>query len=382
MWRSAVLCAALCAAGARAASLSNDAGTALKNRPIMKVVRMLQDMKEELNKEMEDDKAVFASLDCWCKTNEEEKTKAIELGQSTIAALESSIAADVAKMKELEAKRKATMDELYSDQKALDEARALRMEENKAFQKSETEYLEAIGACKGAVQVLGVHQADLAQVRAVATSLRRARVQELAMTSFAAGHATTAHTRAKVLSEFLDTAEKGDKKATMAFLAIPGYSSYTPQSSQIFGILETMLVDFKANLADAQAAEKKSVESFESLKAAKEEEIAAGNKLVGEIDASVASLREKNAQENKELSDTEEQLGMDQAFLADLKEKCAASDAEFDKRMKSRMEEIQAVEETIGILNNDASFDVFDAISQLCSWEYTCSTEARMPSLS
>merc|ERR1719450_907950 len=121
-----------------------------------------------------------------------------------------------------------------------------------------------------------------------------------------------------------------------------------------------MLVDFKANLADAQAAEKKSVESFESLKVAKEEEIAASNKLVQEIDASDAALREKNAQENKELSDTEEQLGMDQTFLADLKEKCAASDAEFEKRMKSRLEEITAVEETIGILNSDEAFANFD----------------------
>jgi hypothetical protein len=299
-------------------------------------------------------------LDCWCKTNEAEKTKAIEVGQATIASLESSIAADLAKMKELEAKRKATMDELYADQKALDEAKALRMQENKVFHKSETEYLEAIGACKGAIQVLGVHQADLAQVRSVAMKLRRARVQELALTSSAAGRSASAHTRAKVLSEFLDTAERGDVKATMAFLAIPGYSSYTPQSSQIFGILETLLEDFKANLADAQAAEAKSVADFEALKKAKEEEIAAGNKLVEEIDAQVAALREKNAQEMKELADTEEQLAMDQAFLADLKEKCAASDAEFESRMKSRLEEIAAVEDTIEILNSDEAFANFD----------------------
>merc|ERR1719382_497802 len=314
----------------------------------------------ELQNELKDDKEVFEMLECWCQTNEKEKTQAIEVGQSTISALEASIGADLARMKDLEAKRKATMDELYADQKALDKAKALRMEENKVFHKSETEYLEAIGACKGAIQVLGVHQADLAQVRSVVTKLRRARVQELALTSSAAGRSASAHTRAKVLSEFLDTAERGDVKATMAFLAIPGYSSYTPQSSQIFGILETLLEDFMANLADAQAAEAKSVADFEALMKAKEEEIAAGKKLVVEIDAQVAALREKNAQEMKELADTEEQLAMDQAFLADLKEKCAASDAEFERRMKSRLEEIAAVEDTIAILNSDKAFANFD----------------------
>ncbi|CAK0901667.1 unnamed protein product, partial [Prorocentrum cordatum] len=351
-----------CSVVAKASRLRSDAADQLGGRPVAKIVRMLQDVQAELTKEMEDDKAVFASLGCWCKTNEEEKTKAIEVGQATIASLEASIGADLAKIKELETKRKATMDELYADQKALDQATELRMQENKAFHQTETEFLEAIGACKGAIQVLGVHQADLAQVQAIAKSLRRARVQDLALTAFAAGHAASAHTRAKVLAEFLDTAEKGNRQetTTMAFLSIPGYSSYKPQSSQIYGILEQMLVDFKSNLANEQASEKKSVENFEALKAAKLDEIAAGNKLVSDIDATVAGLKEKNAQELKELADTEEQLSMDQAFLADLQQKCAASDAEFESRTKSRLDEIAAVEDTIKILNSDESFANFE----------------------
>jgi len=349
-----------CSVVAKASRLRSDAADQLGGRPVAKIVRMLQDVQAELTKEMEDDKAVFASLGCWCKTNEEEKTKAIEVGQATIASLEASIGADLAKIKELETKRKATMDELYADQKALDQATELRMQENKAFHQTETEFLEAIGACKGAIQVLGVHQADLAQVQAIAKSLRRARVQDLALTAFAAGHAASAHTRAKVLAEFLDTAEKGNRQETMAFLSIPGYSSYKPQSSQIYGILEQMLVDFKSNLANEQASEKKSVENFEALKAAKLDEIAAGNKLVSDIDATVAGLKEKNAQELKELADTEEQLSMDQAFLADLQQKCAASDAEFESRTKSRLDEIAAVEDTIKILNSDESFGAFE----------------------
>merc|ERR1740127_47820 len=95
-----------------------------------------------------------------------------------------------------------------------------------------------------------------------------------------------AKNRVKVLREFIGSAVSGSRTDTMAFLSIPGYTSYAPQSSQIFGILEQMLVDFKANLADEQAAKKK----------------------VEEIDQEDAALREKHAQELKELKDTEEQL--------------------------------------------------------------------------
>jgi peptidoglycan hydrolase CwlO-like protein len=350
----------LLAAARSGCSVKTNAASVDRNRPVAKIVRLLKDMEEELKKEMADDKEVYATLDCWCKTNEAEKTKAIEVGQQTIAALEASIAADLARMKELEAKRKATMDEMYADQKALDQAEELRMEENKEFQTTETEYLEAIGACKGAIQVLGVHQSSFSQVQAVARSLKKAKVQDLLETLAHVSGGEVARTRVKVLKEFIQSAEAGSKTETMAFLSIPGYTSYAPQSGQIFGILEQMLVDFKANLADEQADEKKAVEEFEALKKAKLDEIAAAKKMVAEIDQEDAALREKNAQELKELKDTEDQLAMDQAFLADLKKKCAEADEEFEARMKNRLAEIAAVEDTIGILNSDEAFANFE----------------------
>merc|ERR1719336_1369509 len=66
--------------------LSLDMSMDTKERPVMKVVRMLQDMEAELKKELEDDKAVHEMLSCWCETNEKEKTKAIADGKAKVAA--------------------------------------------------------------------------------------------------------------------------------------------------------------------------------------------------------------------------------------------------------------------------------------------------------
>merc|ERR1719375_2281231 len=51
---------------------------------------------------------------------------------------------------------------------------------------------------------------------------------------------------------------------------------------------------------------------------------------------------------------------MDEEFLKNLKEKCATMDADFDKRTKDRLTEIDAVTDTIKILNSDESFEAFD----------------------
>jgi len=111
--------------------------------------------------------------------------------------------------------------------------------------------------------------------------------------------------------------------------------------------------------AKSQKAEAKAVKDFEALKSAKEAEIATAKKMILEIDQQLAELEEKHAQEVKELANTEEQLELDKTFLANLKKKCSQTDAEFDKRVKDRMTEIEAVEDTIGILNSDEAFANF-----------------------
>ena len=150
------------------------------------------------------------------------------------------------------------------------------------------------------------------------------------------------------------------EKGSDSFLAIPGYQSYGSQSGQIFGVLKQMQEDFEASFSEAEQAEKKAQEDYAALKAAKEQEIAAGRKAVVQLDADIADFSDKHAQAAQELEDTQAQLDLDRQFLENLKEKCSESKEEFAKRTKSRMDEIAAVGDTIGILNTDEAFDVFD----------------------
>jgi len=314
------------------------------------VVRMLQDMKAELSKELEDDKAVHEMMACWCKTNSAEKTAAIAAANSKIEQLTASMGASAARIAELKQKRAETLAEVNADHKALSDATGMRMKENKEFQASETDYLEAIDAAKNAIIVLGKHNPSLTQLRVVAHRLLDARVSHMVEHS---RHVNKANTAA--LRSFLHNAESAS-----SFLAIPGMQSYAPQSGQIFGILNQMKEDFEVNLSEAQKSEAKAKSEFDALKAAKDDEIATGKKLIISIDASIADSQEKFAQASKELEDTQDQLGMDTEFLGNLEAKCSETDADFDKRVKDRLTEIEAVDDTIKILNSDESFESFD----------------------
>merc|ERR1719182_1361866 len=111
-----VLFAALLSPAAAVSALERDMSNInLEERPVMKVVRLLQDTKAELEKELEDDKAVYELMTCWCTTGTKDKEAAIEAGKAKIAELESSMGADAARLSELKAKRKETMDEVNAD---------------------------------------------------------------------------------------------------------------------------------------------------------------------------------------------------------------------------------------------------------------------------
>merc|ERR1719335_543724 len=126
-----VVAIVLCTSASESAesALARDQDMSLKERPVAKVVRMLKDMQDELNKELEDDKAVYEMLTCWCETNEKEKTKAIAEGEANAARLEAELGEAAAKIEELKGKIKEAKDSYNKAWDSLNKASAMRLKE-------------------------------------------------------------------------------------------------------------------------------------------------------------------------------------------------------------------------------------------------------------
>jgi DNA repair exonuclease SbcCD ATPase subunit len=332
-------------AGASARSLQSDS-----ERPVMKVVRLLQDMKAELEKEKADDEAVFQMLDCWCKKNEDEKTLALETNRAKASDLKAAMAEFAAKIEEIREGLASTKEKLRQDQEALDTATALRMKEVKAFHAEETDLIGVIQSCKQAIVVLSKHNPSFTQLHKIAKSLDAMRTMQLAKDALSSD-------KLNVLKAFLQEAKESSANNLRR---IPGFQSYNPQSSQIFGVLRQMQEEFEASLSEAQKEEAKAKEDYQALKAAKEAELAAGKKQQAQFEQDDAEFRMKNEQAYEEYNDTLDQIKIDETFLRNLKKKCSEKDEEFEKRTKDRIEEIKAVDDTIFILNSDAAFENFD----------------------
>merc|ERR1719265_2546713 len=104
-----------------------------KNRPVSKVITLLNDMVKQLETEAKEDAETFDAMMCWCETNDKGKTKAIADGESTIAELTAAISSYTALSSKLNTEIGNLEKELEANDDALEKATAVRKKELAEF---------------------------------------------------------------------------------------------------------------------------------------------------------------------------------------------------------------------------------------------------------
>jgi len=339
--------------GVDASKLSEDSRSD-KNRPVTKVITLLKDMLKQLEKEASDDEEIYEKMSCWCTTNDKEKTKSIAEAETRIGDLTTSVEELTASSARLGTEIKNLEKEVAANQNALDQATTIREKQLAEFNAEEKDLLESVSALKAAITVLSKHNGG--------SFLQLSKTRML-------GVATTLQHQMPRHSTLLQgTLTRSERKLVASFIQAPGdyfdaaptfKQSYAPQSGEIFGILRQMKETFEANLAESQKEENANQKAYEDLKAAKEEEISAGQSQIDAKTQEKADTDNKHAQSKQDIEDTKVSLAADEEFLAMLKEKCQMTDKEWEERSKTRQLEMEAVSKALAVLSSGESHDLF-----------------------
>merc|ERR1719174_3045448 len=311
-------------------------------------------MLKQLEKEAEEDEAIYDKMACWCETNDKEKTKSIAEAETRIADLTTKIEELTAASARLNTEIKNLEKEVAENQEALDQATAIRQKQLAEFNGEEKDLLQSVSALKSAITVLSKHhggalmQVPRSHVLGIAAALQNEMQKHSSLLS-----GILTHSQRKVVEAFVQAPED-------YFDAAPTFKqSYAPQSGEIFGILKQMKETFETNLSDTQKEELTNQKAYEDLKSAKEEEIAAGQSQIDAKTQELASTDEKLAQAKEDIEDTKNNLSADEEFLLMLKERCSTTDAEWEERQKTRQLEIEACSKALAILSSDDAHDTF-----------------------
>jgi len=307
---------------------------------------------------------------CWCETNDKEKTKSIADAEARISDLTTKIEELTASSARLNTEIKNLEKEVAQNQDALDKATAIRQKQLAEFNGEEKDLLESISALKSAVTVLSKHnsliQMPRSHVDGVAASVQNALQRHTALLS-----GVLTHSERKAVAAFVQAPQD-------YFDAEPTFKqSYAPQSGAIFGILKQMKETFETNLASSQKEEMANQKAYEELKAAKEEEIAAGQAQIDTKTQELADADEKNANSKEDLEDTKKSLAADEEFLMMLKEKCSMTDGEWEERQKTRQLEMEACSKALAVLSSDDAHDLFTKTFNFVQTESKFTSERR-----
>jgi len=299
--------------------------------PIRRVVTMLQNIQKKVEEEGKRDEELFEKYMCYCKNGVADLEASIAAAETKAADVAAGVEGAAGQKGQLEADLKAAKADRVAAKEAVASAESLREKEAasfKSYKEEQTANIEAVNKAVASLQ--GGAAAAFLQDGSSATKLRNL-VQNNDMTD-------------------------SDRETVVAFLS--GTES-SESSGEIVGILQTLGEEMQKDLADAESQETTAVSDFEELVKAKSKEIEALTKSIEEKMERLGELGVGLAEMKNDGGDNANSLEDDKKFLADLKKNCGTKEGEYEQIKKSRAEELLALADTIKMLNDDDSLELF-----------------------
>lgn len=391
--------------------------------PVQRVVKLLEEMKAEIEKEAAKDQELYDQMVCWCETSEKEKTKAVADADAKDKDLVSEIEERSAKHGVLSTNIDAAKVEIKDETAALAEAMEIREKDAGSFRTEEKEMIQAITNLKNAILVLGKHhslmQTDGKIISSLGSVLRNVALTHETLLGYEEKPRRTRKALQTVLlsvgssemnEESMGVAMKlrgalnvyDGKESSFEMLpakfaervlaheahqartaliqetSTESKQSYAPASGAIFGILKQMKEEFETNLASTQKEEAQAAEDYNGLKDSKEKQLAATKDNLEAMQSEYANNKKAKYDAKEDLELTREQRTEDVNFLRKLKTVCGDLDHQWEQRSKMRSEEIKAVAETITILTEDDARDLMSKTVTFVQVKATTGTAARM----
>jgi len=322
-----------------------------KISPIEQVLNMLTDLQGKVVITGKEEAKTYDKYACFCKDATEEKTSAIEKGQTDVDTLVGKINSKNSDRNNLDDTKDDLNSEIGKLSKEMEDETA-KHHKNKASFKAETDWMKAA--------IYGIDNA-IQDIKGGAGHAKKTGSYEHASFVSLKKHMKTLRHSLMVA----DAMGLGNPEAHREVAALLQRSSQPNSDSKIINVnyeeneelgaalttLMNLLNDFKSQLAQANSEEQKRVFSYDSFMQQRTDAKKLANKNLNKAEAMHAQKTADIAKLNQELTETQATLHDDQAYLKDLIEKCNAKSDEWDQRTKMRQAELAAITTAVNIIS-------------------------------
>lgn len=309
--------------------------------PVEKVIDLLTNLKEKVEKEEQEEGAAYEKFACFCHSTTETKATAITTGRANIDGMSATITQKTAKQ--------STEETELAKAKSRKEADSIELQ-------------ETISRCKQEKDEADLNIKDL---RAAVTSLEKAidsmkKSKTMLLQGASPREALPLAARQSILqslalAQILNIGAQSSREPMQALLQVdPDDAGFKYHSQGIIKTLEDLLVDFTKSRDEAVAEQTKKEQTCTDTKNTLNGKIDADAKIIQSKKLAIGVLKGEIAAERDNLISEQESLKDDQHYMQDLTRRCEARANDWDQRSQLRKDEIEALGKALALMEDKA----------------------------
>lgn len=317
--------------------------------PILKVIRLLDDMAAKVKDEGAKAEVVMKEARGLCEKRGSELQYSIKTGLSAKEELEARIQKAKSKVAALGNAIEQALGAIQNDQVNLQKATDVRKNETGDFLTAEKDLSDTLGMLKKGIAMLNTKAAkggsgaflQLEQAPDIIAAIETMVSASMVDTEDAAG-----------LTALLQSAQTSDG----SFEALdPAAPAYTKRSGAIVEVLEELYDKAKTEITSLRKKEDSAKHNFEMLAQSLRDKISFASKEVEKSKADSASEQTNAATTQASLDGTLKSLGSDKKELQDLTQDCRHKLQDFEIQKKDREEELKALSQAKAVLSEKST---------------------------
>lgn len=294
--------------------------------PVGKVITLLEDLKKEVLEDGKSEATSYGEFACFCKDNTETKSTSIKDTEDKIQTLSGDIAKDTAEKneKETEVKERKAKHKLIGEELTTEHSRCSAAQAD--FEYAQADITKALDSLDRAIKAMEAKKAE------IGLSAKKAKV---------------------TAKSFLELDQ--DVKRALALAGIdPSDPAYKYHSKEINEILAKLKKDFDDEKTEGQEKWETEKQACQEKKDGLDKQMKDNLEAISKAEEKIEELAKKIADDRESLVEAQKELEQDELYLKDLTSQCEAKAHVWDQRSAMRNSEVEAIEEALKILSNDA----------------------------
>merc|ERR1719311_1828358 len=307
-----------------------------KEHPATKIITLLQGLQQQIKEEGQEETHLYGKFTYWCGETIKDKEKSVKEYEETISVAESSIKALTEDIAALDSELTALGEELEKDSAAKAKMQEERDSANTLYMGSKADLEMTIDAVAQAITALEASKPAFLQN---GLDLKAPVVQKAL--GLIAAYSQDSKVAAKIMK--VTDQQPGDPNADKFEGRTGREATYAFKGGDVIEMLKTLKLQFEDQLKDLNTAEQKVTSAHKLADLAKEQEIAAAGRAKDTKTEVKGAKGSDLSTAESTLSEATSARDADAAVLEETKQLCHERKEEYERRTKTRADEIEAM---------------------------------------